>query len=136
MPSPPCSLSPSGGAGAGRRAIPTPAYPSPCRGASAFRPGGRSPIRRRAPDGERYYRHSPQKLDRAIACFNRQPLAFVATLGDLVDRHWRDYPALLARYRALRHPHLIVSGNHDAVALAAHLAAAQPPSRCPSTITP
>ncbi|AIJ09226.1 MULTISPECIES: metallophosphoesterase [Edwardsiella] len=83
------------------------------------------------PDGERYYRHSPQKLDRAIACFNRQPLAFVATLGDLVDRHWRDYPALLARYRALRHPHLIVSGNHDAVALAAHLAAAQPPLALP-----
>ncbi|WP_343464719.1 metallophosphoesterase [Pantoea sp.] len=69
-----------------------------------------------------YYRHALQKLPQAIAAFNQQPLDFVVTLGDIVDRHAADYASVLPLYARLIHPHAIVLGNHDALALGTLLA--------------
>jgi len=79
----------------------------------------------------RFYRHSLAKLAQAIDELNRQPLDFVVTLGDLVDRQWSSYAAILSLYRRLRHPHLTVMGNHDADTLSRHLAGQQPPLGLP-----
>lgn len=68
-----------------------------------------------------YYRHALRKLPQAIAALNRQPLDFVVTLGDLVDRHWQSYAAILPLYDQLVHPHAVVLGNHDAQTIAEHL---------------
>ncbi|KQN53827.1 MULTISPECIES: metallophosphoesterase [unclassified Erwinia] len=81
-----------------------------------------------------YYRHALHKLPRAIAALNAQPLDFVMTLGDMVDRHWASYRALLPLYDKLHHPHGFVIGNHDAQTLADRLSAAQsPPAGLPKS---
>lgn len=80
---------------------------------------------------QRYYRQSLRKLATAIAGLNKWPLDFVATLGDLVDRDWASYQAVLPLYRILRHPHVTVMGNHDADTLSRYLAAHQPPLGLP-----
>lgn len=72
-------------------------------------------------DNNLYYRNGLQKLQHAIAVLNAQPLDFVVTLGDLVDRHWHSYDAVLPVYQRLQHPHAVVLGNHDAQTIAAHL---------------
>jgi len=69
-----------------------------------------------------YYRHALQKLPQAIAAFNQLPLDFVVTLGDIVDRQADDYAAVLPLYTRLIHPHAVVLGNHDALALTTLLA--------------
>lgn len=74
----------------------------------------------------RYYRNSLRKLTQAIAQLNDLPLAFVATLGDLVDDNWGSYAELLPVYQQLRHPHAVVMGNHDADVISRHLAAQSP----------
>ena len=74
----------------------------------------------------RYYRNSLRKLSQAITELNDLPLAFVATLGDLVDDHWSSYAELLPVYGQLRHPHAVVLGNHDADVISRHLAAQSP----------
>ncbi|MBP2168397.1 3',5'-cyclic AMP phosphodiesterase CpdA [Erwinia toletana] len=78
------------------------------------------------PEFNRYYRHSLAKLSQAIDQLNQQPLAFVATLGDLVDRDWRSYATVLACYARLHHPHMVITGNHDADVISRQLAAQQP----------
>lgn len=83
------------------------------------------------PAGDRYYRHGLDKLAQAIDELNRQPLDFVVTLGDLVDREWSSYAAILPLYRRLRHPHLTVLGNHDAQTLSDHLGSQRPPLGLP-----
>lgn len=78
------------------------------------------------PEYNRYYRHSLGKLSQAIGLLNQQPLAFVATLGDLVDRDWHSYATLLPCYAQLRHPHMAITGNHDAEVISRQLGARQP----------
>lgn len=73
-----------------------------------------------------YYRHALRKLPQAIDALNQQPLDFVVTLGDLVDRDWRSYAALLPVYDRLVHPHAVVMGNHDAQTVAQQLNDAAP----------
>ncbi len=73
-----------------------------------------------------YYRHALHKLPQAITALNQQPLDFVVTLGDLVDRHWASYATLLPLYDRLLHPHAVVLGNHDAQTIAQHLDDALP----------
>ncbi|PJZ05889.1 hypothetical protein PRCB_03960 [Pantoea rodasii] len=68
-----------------------------------------------------YYRHALTKLPQAIEALNQQPLDFVVTLGDLVDRDWSSYAAILPQYDRLVHPHAVVLGNHDAQTIAQHL---------------
>ncbi len=68
-----------------------------------------------------YYRHALHKLPQAISALNQQLLDFVVTLGDLVDRHWGSYAAVLTLYDRLEHPHAVVLGNHDVQTIAQHL---------------
>ncbi len=65
------------------------------------------------PDMGRYYANSPRKLDAAIETMNGEDLAFVVTLGDLVDRDWNSYDVILACYDKLRHRSVLLPGNHD-----------------------
>jgi len=66
------------------------------------------------PGGSRHFRASLKKLETCVADFNRQKLAFVIQLGDLVDRSQADVATILAPYRKLKNPAYHVIGNHDA----------------------
>ncbi len=74
----------------------------------------------------RFYRNSLGKLSRAINELNDHHLEFVVTLGDLVDRDWESFSAVLSVYEALHHPHAMVIGNHDAQVLSEYLSAQSP----------
>lgn len=65
------------------------------------------------PGGTRYYANSLWKLDESLKTLNEQPLEFVATLGDIIDRHWDSFGDVLPIYDQLEHPHFFVLGNHD-----------------------
>ncbi|MDX3928805.1 MAG: metallophosphoesterase [Shinella sp.] len=67
----------------------------------------------RHPRMERYYAKSLDKLAEAIAVFNDADLAFVVTLGDIIDRDWESYDAVLSVYGRLRHRAVFLPGNHD-----------------------
>jgi 3',5'-cyclic AMP phosphodiesterase CpdA len=62
---------------------------------------------------DRYYRNSPAKLSAAIEALNGEDLAFVVTLGDLIDRGWENYRGILPVYDQLRHESFLMPGNHD-----------------------
>lgn len=66
-----------------------------------------------APRRTRFYGNSLWKLTDAVDYFNTQDVAFVTTLGDIIDRHWTSYDAILPIYDRLKHPHFFVLGNHD-----------------------
>jgi 3',5'-cyclic AMP phosphodiesterase CpdA len=61
----------------------------------------------------RYYANSLWKLSEAISAFNNEDLQFVATLGDIIDRHWESYSHILPLYDKLKHERFFVLGNHD-----------------------
>jgi 3',5'-cyclic AMP phosphodiesterase CpdA len=65
------------------------------------------------PRGTRFYANSLWKVQSAITEVNKQKLAFVTTLGDIIDRHWQSYEHILPLYDKLEHPHFFVLGNHD-----------------------
>jgi len=65
------------------------------------------------PGGTRYYANSLWKLDESLKALNEQPLEFVTTLGDVIDRHWDSFGDILPLYDQLEHPHFFVLGNHD-----------------------
>jgi predicted phosphodiesterase len=73
------------------------------------------------PEGTRHYADSLRKLSEAIAAFNAEDLAFVATLGDIIDRGRESYADILPLYRQLAAPHHFVLGNHDGAAAADYL---------------
>lgn len=81
----------------------------------------------------RFYRNSLCKLEKAITELNDHRLEFVVTLGDLVDREWRSFAAVMPVYEALRHPHAVVIGNHDAQVISEHLAQPLPPVGLPKS---
>ncbi len=62
---------------------------------------------------DRFYRNSPKKLADAIETLNGEDLAFVVTLGDLVDRDWDSFDTILPVYDGLRHENILLPGNHD-----------------------
>lgn len=64
-----------------------------------------------------YYRSALYKLPALFRHLNDLELDLVVTLGDIVDRHWQDYPRILPVYRQLKHPHLFITGNHDAAVI-------------------
>jgi predicted phosphodiesterase len=66
-----------------------------------------------APRGTRYYANSLWKVAEAVEAFNAQDLAFVATLGDIIDRHWESFGHILPIYDRLAHPNYFILGNHD-----------------------
>jgi predicted phosphodiesterase len=61
----------------------------------------------------RYYANSLWKLSDAIEAFNKEDLQVVATLGDIIDRHWESFSHILPLYDKLKHEHFFVLGNHD-----------------------
>jgi len=73
------------------------------------------------PEMGRYYAESPKKLADAIDAFNREDLAFVVTLGDIIDRGFENFDAILAVYDKLRHRSVLLPGNHDFAVAAEHL---------------
>ena len=71
----------------------------------------------------RYPANSLAKLREAIEEFNRHELAFVVTLGDIIDREWKSFDAILPVYETLRHPKHFLLGNHDFAIAPEHLRA-------------
>ncbi|WP_267549759.1 metallophosphoesterase [Rhizobium rhizogenes] len=69
----------------------------------------------------RYPANSIAKLRDAIEEFNRHDLAFVVTLGDIIDREWKSFDAILPVYETLRHPKHFLLGNHDFAIAPEHL---------------
>ncbi len=69
----------------------------------------------------RYPANSLVKLRAAIEEFNRHDLAFVVTLGDIIDREWKSFDAVLPVYEALRHRKHFLLGNHDFAVAPTHL---------------
>lgn len=61
----------------------------------------------------RYYANSLDKLKTAIATLNREPLNFVATLGDVIDRDWSSFEPIMEVYDTLQHGPVFLLGNHD-----------------------
>ncbi|MFW5832702.1 MAG: metallophosphoesterase [Pseudomonadota bacterium] len=62
---------------------------------------------------DRHYARSLAKLEAALDELNRHDLAFVATLGDVIDRDWASFADILPIYERARHPCRFVLGNHD-----------------------
>jgi predicted MPP superfamily phosphohydrolase len=62
---------------------------------------------------DRYPAKSLAKLKEAITEFNRHDLAFVVTLGDIIDRNWQSFDDILPVYETLRHERYFLLGNHD-----------------------
>ncbi|CAM3415005.1 hypothetical protein BS639_17585 [Rouxiella silvae] len=81
----------------------------------------------------RFYRNSLCKLSKAIAELNDHRLEFVVTLGDLIDRDWKSFDAVLPVYEALRHPHAVVIGNHDAQVITEYLSEQTPVQGLPKS---
>lgn len=65
------------------------------------------------PKSGRYYANSLWKLQQAVEAFNAEDLSFVATLGDIIDRHWESFGHIMPVYDGLRHEARFVLGNHD-----------------------
>lgn len=73
----------------------------------------RSAIRRCRAEGDALLPELSGKLKAAIADLNTKPLAFVATVGDLIDRDFASFSAVMPIYTKLSHEHFPVCGNHD-----------------------
>jgi 3',5'-cyclic AMP phosphodiesterase CpdA len=65
------------------------------------------------PAGSRFYRNSIGKLEHAVADLNTKPLEFTVTLGDLIDRDFKSFSAVMPLYEKLKAPHYPICGNHD-----------------------
>lgn len=65
------------------------------------------------PHGSRFYRNSLAKLGDAIADLNTHSLDFTVTLGDLIDRDFKSFSAVMPIYENLKSPHHPICGNHD-----------------------
>jgi predicted phosphodiesterase len=63
--------------------------------------------------GKRDYRNSLDKLDKCIAEFNNHDLAFIVSLGDLIDRDYDSYDKPLAILEKSKAPVYNVIGNHE-----------------------
>jgi manganese-dependent ADP-ribose/CDP-alcohol diphosphatase len=64
-------------------------------------------------EGTRYYRNSIAKLDDCINYFNSQQPAFIAHLGDTIDRDFTSFDAILPGFKKSTAPICYVLGNHD-----------------------
>ena len=65
-------------------------------------------------DGKRLYRKSIQKLEAAVTKFNEMGgLDFVVHLGDMIDRDFPSFQAVMPIYNKLRATRYQVLGNHD-----------------------
>lgn len=77
------------------------------------------------PRGTRYYANSLWKVAEAVEDFNGQDIEFVATLGDIIDRHWESFDHILPLYDRLEVPSYFILGNHDYSVAADYLASVE-----------
>lgn len=63
--------------------------------------------------GSRYYRSSPAKLKEAVSVFNREKVAFVLHLGDLINNNLSSFDTLYPITRKLEMPLYLLPGNHE-----------------------
>ncbi len=61
----------------------------------------------------RYYSNSLYKLSNALDHFDQEPLSFVITLGDIIDREWQSFDYIMPIYDQSKHQRYFVLGNHD-----------------------
>jgi 3',5'-cyclic AMP phosphodiesterase CpdA len=62
---------------------------------------------------DRHYARSLDKLAVALARLDEEALDFIVVLGDLIERDWENFDAVLALFAASRHECLLIPGNHD-----------------------
>jgi 3',5'-cyclic AMP phosphodiesterase CpdA len=65
------------------------------------------------PSLNRYYRDSITRLRAAVDHFNGLPLDFCVHVGDLIDRDWLSFDAILQPLLESRHQFHQLLGNHD-----------------------
>ena len=65
------------------------------------------------PEGERHYRASIPKLKTAVEFLAKKNLPFTLHLGDLIDRDFKSFDAVLSLLDGLGHPVHHLLGNHD-----------------------
>lgn len=65
------------------------------------------------PKGVRHYRNSIEKLEAAVEGINKAKVAFSIHLGDLIDREFESFDAILRPLAALDRPIHQILGNHD-----------------------
>lgn len=65
------------------------------------------------PEGERHYRESIPKLKTAVEWLAKKNLPFTLHLGDLIDRDFKSFAAVLPLLEGLGHPVRHLLGNHD-----------------------
>ncbi|MEO7098260.1 MAG: metallophosphoesterase [Luteolibacter sp.] len=65
------------------------------------------------PEGERHYRASIPKLKTAVEFLAKKNLPFTLHLGDLIDRDFQSFDAVLPLLDGLGHPVHHLLGNHD-----------------------
>lgn len=65
------------------------------------------------PVGSRFYRNSLGKLKHAISDLNTKALEFTVTVGDLIDRDFNSFSAIMPIYGQLKSQHYPICGNHD-----------------------
>ncbi|WP_159946885.1 metallophosphoesterase [Rhizobium sp. 18065] len=74
------------------------------------------------PQLNRHYANSLAKLSQAVDRFNTMTLDAVVVLGDLIDRGFENFAPVLAELARLRHPRILLPGNHDFAVEPARLA--------------
>jgi calcineurin-like phosphoesterase family protein len=77
------------------------------------------------PENTRHFANSLAKVAEAVEDFNGRDLAFVVTLGDIIDRGWESYGHVLPIYDRLKAPNHFVLGNHDYEVASEHLASVE-----------
>lgn len=65
------------------------------------------------PTLNRFYDASKAKITQALDVFDAEELAFVVTLGDLIDRGWENFDEVLPLFDNSRHHCVFLPGNHD-----------------------
>lgn len=63
--------------------------------------------------GKRDYRGSLKRQEKCVEIFNGHDLAFVVSLGDIIDRDYASYDKPLAIFSKLKAPLYNVIGNHE-----------------------
>ncbi len=65
------------------------------------------------PDGAKTFRSALYKLSVAIDSMNKFRVDFIMNLGDMIDRHYRNYDSVYQFYQGLTMPWHNVLGNHE-----------------------
>ncbi len=65
------------------------------------------------PDGERHYRDTPAKLEKAVAAINQANVAFTLNLGDTIDRDFKSFATVTSITAKISAPLHSLLGNHD-----------------------